>query len=98
MRQTVILSRTVASITMINTVTIVTTHYHLAPFFFFPPRAGLPGCGFCCRAAELALDDGVVVNCTPVDVPGPGGFGELTELPGGDDVDGLLASLPQSTT
>jgi len=72
--------------------------YHLAPFFFFPPRAGLPGWGFCCRgpAAELALDE-VAAELTDdgaaADVPG---FGELTELLGGDDVDGLLASLVQS--
>jgi len=43
------------------------------------------------------LDDGVVAeltdDCAAADVPG---FGELTELLGGDDVDGLLASLPQS--
>ena len=37
--------------------------------------------------AELT-DDGAAA-----DVPG---FGELTELLGGDDVDGLLASLVQS--
>jgi len=42
------------------------------------------------------LDDGVVAeltaDCATADVTG---FGELTELLGGDDVVGLLASLVQ---
>ena len=42
------------------------------------------------------MDDGVVLEladaCAPDDALG---FGELTELLGGDDVDGLLASLLQ---